>query len=143
MFTHILLVKEIVILTFLNTAVTHKWIGLYLRGVACLLAYGALMHVGNILGWSGTPWLQTPLHWRIMDGVLLAFNAIAAVGLWRRQPWAVILLVLGIVTLQLIPYTIFRAYFIETPDQAQTLNGLIGTELLLLLGLGGLLVAKK
>ncbi|MEO1403102.1 MAG: hypothetical protein AAFV72_17890 [Cyanobacteria bacterium J06635_1] len=130
-------------LTFLDTAVTLKWTGIYLRAVALLLAYGALIHVGNMLGWSGTPWLQTPLHWRIMDVVLLSFNAIAAVGLWLRQPWAVIFLVLGIVTLQLIPYTLFRPYFIETPDQAQTLNGLISTELILLTGLGGLLIAKK
>ncbi|MEM9163985.1 MAG: hypothetical protein AAGC54_13070 [Cyanobacteria bacterium P01_F01_bin.4] len=130
-------------LTFLDTAVTLKWTGLYLRIVACILAYGALMHIGNMLGWSGTPWLQTPLHWRIMDGVLLAFNAIAAVGLWRRRPWAIILLIGGIVTLQLIPYTLFRPYFIETPAQAQTLNGLIGTELLLLFALVGLLIAKK
>ncbi|NEP16351.1 MAG: hypothetical protein F6J97_05525 [Leptolyngbya sp. SIO4C1] len=130
-------------LTALTNAVAQPWTGLYLRFLAVVLAYGAAMHVGNILGWSGKPWLTTPLLWRVMDVVLLLFNAIAAVGLWYRQAWAVAAFVVGLVALQIVPYTVFRQQFIEAPEQAQVLNGLVGTELALLLVLGLLLVAKK
>ena len=47
------------------------------------------MHVANMLSLTGTPWRSTPVLWRTMDVVLLIFNIIVGVGLWTRQPWAV------------------------------------------------------
>ena len=123
-----------------TAALADRWTGIYLRFLALVLFYGALMHVGNIVGWSGRPWLETPLLWRVMDGVLLTFDLIVGVGLWLKQPWSPIALVVGLIALQGIPYTLFRQYFVETPEQAATLNSLLGTEAILLAILLGLLV---
>ena len=126
-------------MTYLSEAVSGKWTGIYLRVIACVLLYGASVHVFNILGLSGRRWASTPGLWRAMDVVLLLFNLVVAFGLWTRAPWAVVALVVGIFALQIIPYTVFRNAFIESPSDAATLNGLVGTELILLAILGALL----
>ena len=111
--------------------------------MAIALLYGAVVHIGNMLGLTGTPWLSTPLLWRIMDGVLLVFNGVAAIGLWRRCAWSVWLVFGGILLLQFVPYTLLRAQFVLQPEDAQTLNGLLGTEALLLAIFALLLWLKK
>lgn len=127
----------------LSEAAMQPWTGMYLRALALILGYGAIVHVGNMLGWTGEPWRQTPLHWRVMDVVLLAFNAIAAVGLWFKSPWAIVWTVVGLLSLQFLPYTLFRSHFIRTADDIQTLNSLLGTEGLLLIVLFVLIGLRK
>ena len=87
--------------------------------------------------------MTTPLLWRVMDVVLLVFNGVVAVGLWRRDQWAVVALVVGVVLLQLVPYTLLREHFAQTPEDASTLSGLVGTLTLLLVVLGVLLAVRK
>lgn len=125
-------------LTPLNT----PWTFWYARFLSLILLYGAIVHVGNIAGLIGTPWLSTPLLWRGMDVVLLLFNGICAIGLWRGLSWSVGLTFGGILLLQFVPYTVFRSRFILQPEDAQTLNGLLGTEALLL-GIFALLLWLK
>lgn len=127
----------------LANAVDQRWTGIYLRVLAAILIYGASVHVGNMLGLTGTAWGDTPVLWRVMDVVLLVFNAVVAVGLWLKRPWAVVSFVVGIVLLQIVPYTLFRQHFMRAPEDAGALTGLVGTLLLLLGILVVLLVAKK
>lgn len=110
----------------------NRWTRRYAKCLALILLYGAVMHIGNILGWTGTPWLDTPPLWRGMDIVLLIFNGITAITLWRGLPWSVPLTFGGILLLQFIPYTLGRSHFITNPEDIQTLNGLLGTEAFLL-----------
>ncbi|MDX1402109.1 MAG: hypothetical protein R3245_09320 [Kiloniellales bacterium] len=116
----------------MEQAPRYSWTGIYARVPACILIYGALAHVGNMAGWSGTRWADTPVLWRAMAIVLLAFDTVVAIALWLRLPWSLIAFVVGIVGLQLIPYMFFRSHFIQTPDQAQALNGLISIHLAML-----------
>ncbi len=95
------------------------------RCIAVVLAFGASVHVANILGYGERPWAQMPAIWRVMDVVLLIFNLVVGIGLWLKTPWAVIAFVAGVVALQLVPYTLFRSHFIETPEHASTLNGMV------------------
>ena len=67
-----------------------------------------------------------------MDILLLLFNAVAATGLWRGLSWAVWLVFGGIGLLQFVPYTLIRSQFVFNPEDAQTLNALLGTEGILL-----------
>ena len=127
----------------IEQALGGAWTGIYVRMLAVILAYGALVHIGNIAGLSGRPWIETPVLWRVMDVVLLIFNVAVGVALWLRMPWGVMAFVVGIVGLQLIPYTLFRDHFIESPEQAQALNGLIGTHLVLLAVLACVIVLRK
>lgn len=120
-----------------------KWMSLYLRVLSGVLIYGATVHAGNMLGLTGKPWFSTPLLWRVMDVVLLVFDVVVSVGLWQRRVWAIAAFVFGIICLQILPYTLLRNAFIMSPADAQTLNGLIGSELVLLGVLVGLIVSGK
>ena len=115
-----------------TTIFTTPWVTYYAKFVAVVLFYGATVHIGNIAGSAGTPWLSTPLLWRCMDIALLIFNVIAGVGLWRGLSWSVWFVLSGVILLQFVPYTLLRSYFVLKPEDAQTLNGLLGTEALLL-----------
>ncbi|MGD1861909.1 MAG: hypothetical protein ACFB0E_18295 [Leptolyngbyaceae cyanobacterium] len=131
------------ILNTINTALQQPWTARYAKFLAIILAYGATVHVGNMLGLSGTPWLETPLLWRALDIMLLVFNGVTAVALWQGWSWSVGLLFSGLALLQFVPYIFLRSHFILKPEDAQTLNGLLGTEALLLLIFASLLWFKK
>ncbi|MGF1535530.1 MAG: hypothetical protein ACFB4J_03445 [Elainellaceae cyanobacterium] len=121
----------------------QPWTAVYAKLVAVALLYGATVHVSNMLGFSGTPWSSTPLLWRGMDVALLVFNIVAALALWRGAAWSVWLVFGGIVVLQGIPYTLLRSQFVLKPEDAQTLNALLGTEAVLLAVFALLLWLKK
>ncbi len=123
-------------------ALNAPWTATYVKVMALVLLYGATVHIGNMAGLTGTPWLQTPLLWRGMDVALLIFNVTAAIALWRGLAWSVWLVFGGIILLQFVPYTLLRSQFILKPEDAQTLNGLLGTEALLL-GIFALLLWLK
>jgi len=101
--------------------------------IAVILANGAAVHVGNMLGYGKMPWSEFPFAWKIMDVLLLAFNIAVIVGLILRQPWGVYVLYAGILALQFIPYTVFRSHFAIEPGDATTLNQLLATEATLLI----------
>lgn len=127
----------------IEDALQQRFTPIYLRFLACILLYGGFVHLGNILGWGGTPWLETPLLWRILDILLLVFNIGVAIALFCKLPISVLILVTGLILFQFIPYTFFRSYFLIKPEDAATLNGLLGTEVLLLLVLFLLIYFKK
>ncbi|NET31334.1 MAG: hypothetical protein F6K19_04950 [Cyanothece sp. SIO1E1] len=126
----------------LKIALQQPWTSIYAKLLAIFLLYGATIHIGNMAGLTGTPWLSTPLLWRGMDVTLLLFNVVTAISLWRGVSWSVWLVFGGIALLQFVPYTLLRSQFILKPEDAQTLNGLLGTEALLL-GIFALLIGLK
>ncbi|MEO0704506.1 MAG: hypothetical protein AAF050_02450 [Cyanobacteria bacterium J06649_5] len=125
------------------TAFANPWTARYAKLMAVVLAYGATVHLGNMAGLTGTPWLSTPLLWRCMDVALLIFDVVAAVSLWQGLSWCVWFVFGGIILLQFVPYTLLRSHFILKPEDAQTLNGLLGTEAILLIIFAILLWSKK
>ncbi|MEL6382617.1 MAG: hypothetical protein AAFQ89_09105 [Cyanobacteria bacterium J06626_18] len=118
--------------TISSSPLQDSWAGRYAKLIAIALLYGATVHISNMAGLSGTPWLSTPLLWRAMDVLLLAFDLVAGIGLWQGAQWSIWLVFGGILLLQFVPYTLLRSHFILNPEDAQTLNGLLGTESLLL-----------
>ncbi|NES80969.1 MAG: hypothetical protein F6K10_05940 [Moorea sp. SIO2B7] len=116
----------------IRVALQQPWTSIYAKLLAIVLLYGATVHIGNMAGLTGTPWLSTPLLWRGMDVTLLFFNLVAAISLWRGLLWSVWFVFGGIALLQFVPYTLLRSQFVLKPEDAQTLNGLLGTEVLLL-----------
>ncbi|MEO0647459.1 MAG: hypothetical protein AAFZ17_15085 [Cyanobacteria bacterium J06650_10] len=126
-----------------SDALTNPWTARYAKLMAIVLAYGATVHIGNIAGLSETPWLSTPMLWRCMDVALLVFDLTAAISLWKGLSWSVGLVFGGIILLQFVPYTLLRSHFILKPEDAQTLNGLMGTEAILLTLFLVLLLTQK
>ncbi|MEM8639064.1 MAG: hypothetical protein AAGG51_09645 [Cyanobacteria bacterium P01_G01_bin.54] len=129
--------------TWLDAALAQPWIARYAKFMALVLLYGATVHISNILGLTGTPWLETPLLWRSLDLLLLLFDGTVAIALWQGWRWSVWALLIGMITLQWLPYTVWRSQFVLQPEDAQTLNGLIGTEALLLAIFALLIGLKK
>ena len=117
---------------FLLSALQQPWTAIYTKIIAIALLYGATVHVGNILGLTGTPWLNTPFLWRSLDIILLIFDIVTAIALWRRLAWSIWLLFGGILLLQILPYTLLRSQFVFKSEDGQILNSLLGTEILLL-----------
>jgi hypothetical protein len=78
-----------------------------------------------------------------MDIVLVLFNVTIAIGLWVRVPWTVMACGIGIIALQIVPYTPFRQYFVTTPEQVFALHALVVTMAVLLGTLVGLVAAKR
>ena len=66
----------------LQSALQQPWTSVYAKVVALVLVYGAIVHIGNIAGFAGRPWLSTPLLWRGMDVALLSFDLTVAIALW-------------------------------------------------------------
>ena len=93
---------------YLLSALQQPWTAIYTKVIAIALLYGATVHVGNILGLTGTPWLDTPLLWRLLDLILLIFDLVTAIALWRGFAWSIWLLFGGIFLLQILPYTLLR-----------------------------------
>jgi len=127
----------------INTVLHYPWTARYAKFLALILLYGATVHISNIAGLTGTPWLSTPLLWRVMDITLLLFDVVTAIALWCGLAWSVWLVFGGITLLQFLPYTLLRSHFILKPEDAQTLNGLLETEALLLMVFALLLCLKK
>ena len=117
----------------IEIALSKKTTSAYVWLLAYILLFGTHAHISNMLGWSGKPWSESPMLWRILDVVLLAFNLAVAAGLIMRKAIAVIGFIAGIVLLQIVPYTIFRSYFVMRPDDHGILNSLVGAEIILIL----------
>ena len=115
-----------------SSALQQPWTSIYTKLLTLVFFYGATVHIGNMAGLTGTPWFSTPLLWRGMDVTLLLFDVVTAISLWRGLAWSVWLVFGGITLLQFMPYTLLRSHFVLKPEDAQTLNGLLGTEALLL-----------
>lgn len=99
--------------------------------IAAFYAYGAAVHVMNMLGMSGFDWARAPLKWQILDIVYLVLDVIVAVGLvvgWRIGYVAFFAAAISQVAL----YTAFRSWIVDvpeefarTPEQVQHLDDLV------------------
>lgn len=86
--------------------------------VAAFYAYGALVHIMNMLGLSGFDWLDAPPKWQILDVVYLILDVIVAVGLvlaWRLGFVAFFAAAVS----QIVLYTVLRSWIIDVPAEFQ------------------------
>lgn len=129
-------------LEFLELFCQRPWSGVYLRVIAVVMAYGAVVHGANLLGFGERPWSEMPLAWRLGDiGYLVADTAVA-VGLWRREPWGVVLL-LAVIASQFVIYTVFVDRFAFTDEHRRAIRGLLWTEGAIVAGLVALAALRK
>ena len=96
--------------------------------------YGAVVHIANIAGFGEKPWLEGPLSWRIGDLVYGPLNVAAAIALWTKSHWGIVLFLIAVAS-QFVIYTIFIDHFAITPEHRKTIYGLLGTESVLVAGL--------
>ena len=103
-----------------------------LRVVALFYAYGALVHVLNMLSLTGFHWPSAPLKWQVLDVAYLLLDVVVIAGLllrWRPGYVAFYLAALS----QVVLYTVLRSWILDVPDafrvspeQAAYLDWLVG-----------------
>ena len=84
------------------------------RIIALFYAYGAIVHILNMLSLTGFNWLGAPFKWQILDIVYLLLDAIVAGGLffyWRLSIWCFYIAAIS----QIFLYTIFRSWILDVP----------------------------
>ena len=99
--------------------------------VAIFYAYGAVVHVLNMLSLSGFDWQSAPVKWQTLDIVYLALDVIVVLGLilsWKVGYAAFYLAAIS----QILLYTVFRSWITDVPpefavtdEQRSYLTGLV------------------
>ena len=84
--------------------------------IAALYAYGALVHVMNIVGLSGFAWLGAPLKWQVLDIVYLGLDVAIVACVFRRTAAAVPLLAIAALS-QILLYTLGRPWVLDVPNE--------------------------
>ena len=99
--------------------------------VSAFYAYGALVHVVNITGFSDFSWIDAPLKWQVLDLVYLVVDVVVAIGLPLGWVTGYVAFFSAVVS-QTVLYTILRdwvldvpAEFARSPEQVEYLDGLV------------------
>ena len=91
-----------------------RWLRYYLLLIAVAYAYGALVHVLNMLSIMGFEWSNAPLKWQLLDVTYLIIDVAAMIGLIWKRAFGIIAFLIGAVS-QILLYTVFRAWVIDVP----------------------------
>ena len=113
--------------------------------VALFYAYGASVHVMNILGLSGFDWVSAPAKWKILDVFYLILDVIVAAGLFLNWMISYVSFYVAAVT-QIFLYTALREWILDvpeafavSPDQVEYLDTLVWFHLVTLVIVSGAL----
>ena len=112
---------------FLNEIAGRPWMSIYLKIIAVILAFGAVTHIGNMLGFGEKPFAQFPIAWKIGDVYFTILNVVAIIGLWKKAGWGVFAFLIAMAS-QFLIYTIFIDYFAFTDEHRRAIRGLLITE---------------
>ena len=82
--------------------------------VAAFYAYGALVHILNMLSLTGFVWMEAPFKWQVLDIAYLIINTIVVVGLMRKQRIGFIALYIAALS-QVVLYTLLRDWILDVP----------------------------
>ncbi len=120
----------------------QSWMGVYLRILALIYAYGAIIHYTNLLGWGELSWSEMPLSWKLGDIFYGILDPITVTGLWLKSFWGIACLFIAAIS-QIVLYAGFPDRFAFTPEQQQTLWSLVIFHSISLTIFAGLVVFKK
>lgn len=84
--------------------------------IAAFYAYGALVHVLNMLGMSGFSWLNAPAKWQALDLVYLVLDVTVVIGLLAGLRIGYLALIVAAVS-QIILYTVLRDWVLDVPEE--------------------------
>ena len=83
--------------------------------IAAFYAYGALVHVLNILGLTGFDWAEAPLKWQVLDIAYLALDVAVVAGLPAGLLFGYVACFMAAAS-QILLYTVFRQWVLDVPD---------------------------
>lgn len=104
--------------------------------IAAFYAYGALVHVLNMLSLTGFPWMDAPRKWQLLDVVYLCLDLVVVLGLIRGW-WIGIAAFFAATFSQIALYTVFRPWVLDvppafrpSPEDLAYLDGLVAFHLM-------------
>ena len=83
--------------------------------VSAFYAYGALVHVLNMLSLTGFEWSDAPSKWQALDVVYLLLDVAVCVGLVRRKQLSIYAFYLAGFS-QVVLYTALRDWIMDVPE---------------------------
>jgi len=99
-----------------------KSLKIFLRILAVIYAFAAILHVGSILGFGRIPFAEAPLSWQLSDIFYGIVDTIAAVGLFLMRPWGVAAFFVAAIS-EILLFTLIPEWFVVEPQQLTMLRG--------------------
>jgi hypothetical protein len=97
---------------------------LFLRILAVIYAFAAVMHIGSILGFGRMPFGEMPLAWQLSDVAYGLIDTVAAIGLWQQKSWGIAAFLLAAGS-EILLFTFTPDWFTSDPAELQMLQGFI------------------
>ncbi len=94
------------------------------RALCLVYAFGASVHLGNLLGFGRYTLAEMPRHFLIADIFYLVMNVVTIVGLWRNSSWGRICLLVMLGS-QLLIYLGFPGAFAVTDAERSQIRGMV------------------
>ena len=102
----------------INLPFTTKWQRALARAgiltIAAFYAYGAAVHVMNMLSLTGFDWGASPIKWQVLDWVYLVLDLIVATGLMLNWKVGFVCFFCAAFS-QIGLYTAFRSWIVDVP----------------------------
>jgi len=96
-----------------------KSYGMFARVIFCVIAafyaYGALVHVLNMLSLTGFSWMQAPVKWQALDIVYLIIDVTVVAGLLMGRFFGLVAFYVAAAS-QIILYTVLRDWILNVPE---------------------------
>ena len=105
-------------------AFEKRWFHGAMLVIGLIYGFGGVVHVGNILGFGESPWLETPISWQLGDVFWGLLDFAALIGIVARSPIGVIAVGLAALS-QVAIYGLAPQWFALNAQHAATLRGLV------------------
>jgi hypothetical protein len=100
----------------------------FLRILAIIYAFAAVMHIGSILGFGRTPFADAPLSWQLSDIAYGVIDTIAAIGLWQQKFFGIVAFFVAAIS-EILLFTLVPEWFVVEPEQLTMLRGFVAYHL--------------
>ena len=97
---------------------------IFLRILAIIYAFAAVLHIGSILGLGRMPFADMPLAWQLSDIAYGIIDTVAAIGLWQQKRWGIAAFFLAAGS-EILLFTLVPDWFTSDPTELRMLNGFI------------------
>jgi hypothetical protein len=97
---------------------------IYLRILAVIYGFAAILHIGSIVGLGRVPFEEAPLSWQLSDIFYGAVDTIAAIGLFKNRPWGIGAFFVAAIS-EILLFTLVPEWFVVEAAQLTMLRGFV------------------
>ncbi len=97
---------------------------IFLRVLAVIYAFAAILHIGSVLGLGRVPFEEAPLSWQLSDIFYGALDTVAAIGLSKLRSWGVAAFFVAAIS-EILLFTLVPEWFVVEPEHLTMLRGFV------------------